>query len=75
MAKTMLETNDKFRATVFKIIKNSLNNKNHQLLAILDLWQELKQKTCMGNLTKILANKYYKKSKDEYYIPISYNSF
>lgn len=75
MAKTMLETNDKFRATVFKIIKYSLNNKNLLLLVILDSWQELKQKTCMGNLTKISANKYYKKSKDEYYIPILYNSF
>lgn len=29
----------------------------------------------MGNHTEILANKLYKKSKDEYYIPISYNSF
>jgi hypothetical protein len=36
MAKTMLETNDKFRATVFKIIKYSLNNKNLLLLVILD---------------------------------------
>jgi hypothetical protein len=52
-----------------------LNNKNLLLLVILDSWQELKQKTCMGNLTKISANKYYKKSKDEYYIPILYNSF